>query len=159
MTTTQTVETPPDATKDAHSMQSLLDEAAAYANVSDELYRVLSVGLKRLRDFEKRDSDTDEGEDSKYVVAKYDAPTSYFKLPADMDKSFNVNVKWGTLHYRSKNGKFKSVEPSHTSGDSDQKRPSVMKFLKDKPWMWNGNPDEDSSDEDFDGGIVELFEG
>ena len=143
----------------AVEMQQALDQAVENGEIKEELYRVLSNGAKKLREFERQTEDVDEGETSKYLVATYATPKIYFRIPEDLDYAAEWSVKWGKLHYRAKTGEKKIAEPAHDhNGDESLKWADRFAWLKERPWMWNGDSDIDSDDEDFSGGILQFLQ-
>jgi len=84
---------------------------------------------------------------------------AYFKLPEKVDTSKPMHVKWGMLHAKSKKGKDVKVHASHKTFDEEDapKLADRLEFVRDKPWVWNGDPDVDSDVSDFDGGFCEFL--
>ena len=145
------VSAPIDANASAVVLQSHIDELkSGPLPMSDGLYLALSNGLKRLRDAEKGDDDDPH---PLYAVAKYEC-ASYFKVPVEADPD-SLFVKWDTLNCTTMGGVKVKVSPNHSgTEDNDFKRPERVIFTRTKPWVWNDNPDEDSEDDEFDGGFV-----
>ena len=143
----------------AKEMQAAIDAAVEANEMKEGTYALLSKGIKRLRELEKKEEGVDEGDDSKYVIARYDAPKSYFRLPAQLDPNYNVGVKWGTLHCRLLDGSEHCVDGYHANVDEENipKRPVRLDFVKEKPWVWDSDPEIDSGDEDFDGGCLQFL--
>jgi len=143
----------------AATLQQKLDEAATAGEIKEDLYRLLSTGMKRLREAELKEKGVDEGPEARFVIARYEPERAYFKLPEKIDTSKPMHVKWGTLHAKSKKGKDVKVHASHTTfdGENAPKWADKLEFVREKPWVWNGDPGVDSDVSDFDGGYCEFL--
>ena len=140
------------------ALQQKLDEAVAAGEIKEELYRMMSLGMKRLRESERKKEGVDEGTKARFVIARYDQ-SAYFKLPRNVDTNRPMHVKWGTLHAKSKKGKDVNVHASHTTFDGEDapKWADRLEFVMEKPWVWNGDPDVDSYASDFGGGFCQYL--
>ena len=127
-------------------------EAIAERNALQSEVEALREELSQLRDdmFNQCPPSAlqPDPENAEFIVASYFGER-HFRIPQDADRARTMLVKWGQLHYWSKDGDTEKADPIFDDIDSSEfdKRPLYEYWVSRQEYLDYAGPESDGDDD------------